>query len=108
MWCISPKKKVTILLADYEGKKLNGPNDLWIDPKGGIYFTDPYYQRPYWERKTPDIKEQNVYYLPKGKKQAMIVDNKLMQPNGIIGTKDGKTLYVADIRSVGPTSFIHE
>jgi gluconolactonase len=41
--------------------------------KGGIYFTDPYYQRPYWDRTTPDIKGEKVYYLAKGKKQAVVV-----------------------------------
>ncbi|RAK03243.1 gluconolactonase [Larkinella arboricola] len=98
LWSISPKGKVTVLLADFEGKRLNGPNDLWIDPKGGIYFTDPYYQRDYWQRTKPDLDGQKVYYLPKGKKQPVIVDDKLMQPNGIVGTPDGKFLYVADIR----------
>jgi gluconolactonase len=86
-------------MTDYEGKRFNGPNDLWIDSKGGIYFTDPYYQRDYWERKKPDIEGQKVYYLPKGKKEAVIVDGDLMQPNGIVGTPDGKFLYVADIRA---------
>lgn len=95
---ISPKGKVTVLLSDFEGKKLNGPNDLWIDKKGGIYFTDPYFQRSFWERKAPDIKEQRLYYLPKGKKQALIADSNYQVPNGIIGTRDGKTLYVADMR----------
>ena len=99
LWSISPKGKVTVLLTDFEGKRLNGPNDLWIDAKGGIYFTDPYYQRDYWERKKPDIEGQKVYYLPKGKKQPVVVDGDLMQPNGIVGTPDGKALYVADIRA---------
>jgi gluconolactonase len=99
LWSISPKGKVTVLLKDFEGKRLNGPNDLWIDAKGGIYFTDPYYQRDYWERKKPDLEGQKVYYLPKGKKQPIVVDGDLMQPNGIVGTPDGKFLYVADIRA---------
>lgn len=99
LWSISPKKKVTVLMTDFEGKRYNGPNDLWIDSKGGIYFTDPYYQRDYWERKKPDIEGQKVYYLPKGKKEAVVVDGDLMQPNGIVGTPDGKFLYVADIRA---------
>jgi gluconolactonase len=98
IWSINPSGKVTILLTGFQGKRLNGPNDLWIDNKGGIYFTDPYYQRPYWDRKAPDIKAQNVYYLPKGSKEAKAVDTTLMQPNGIVGTRDGKYLYVADIR----------
>jgi len=97
LWSISKNKKVTVLLTNFEGHRLNGPNDLWIDNKGGIYFTDPYYQRDYWTRTKPDIDGQKVYYLPKGKKQAFIVDSTLQKPNGIVGTPDGKYLYVADI-----------
>jgi len=98
LWSIDPKGKVTILLKDFEGHRLNGPNDLWEDPKGGIYLTDPYYQRPYWDRKAPEIKGEKVYYLPKGKKEAVVVADDLLQPNGIVGSPDGKFLFVADIR----------
>jgi gluconolactonase len=98
LWAIDNDKTVTVLLDDFQGHRFNGPNDLWIDMKGGIYFTDPYYQRDYWERKKPDLAKQNVYYLPKGKNQAFVADSGLMQPNGIVGTPDGKYLYVADIR----------
>jgi gluconolactonase len=96
---IDSDKKVTVLINNFNGHKFNGPNDLWIDKKGGIYFTDPYYQRDYWERKKPDLERMDVYYLPKGKKQAIIADSGLVQPNGIVGTPDGKWLYVADIRA---------
>jgi gluconolactonase len=97
LWSISPARKITILIKDYKSQKLNGPNDLWVDPKGGIYITDPYYQRPYWTRKNPEITGENLYYLPGGKKELMIVDDKLKKPNGIVGTPDGKYLYVSDI-----------
>jgi gluconolactonase len=97
LWSISPDKKVKVLLKDYQGHLMNGPNDIWIDDKGGIYMTDPYYQRPYWTRTKPDLDGQKVYYLPKGKKQPIIVDADFKQPNGIVGTPDGKYLYVADI-----------
>lgn len=97
LWSISPDKKVTVILDNHEGKRFNGPNDLWIDKKGGIYFTDPYYQRPYWDRKQSELDGEHVYYLPKGSKKAIIVDNKLVKPNGIIGSADGKNLFVADI-----------
>jgi gluconolactonase len=97
LWSISPKGKITVLLKDYQGHRLNGPNDLWEDKKGGIYFTDPYYQRPYWDRKTPDIDEK-VFYLPKGKNQPIPVAEDLLQPNGIVGTPDGQYLYIADIK----------
>lgn len=97
IWRISPQKKVTVLISQVNGQRLNGPNDLWEHPRGGIYFTDPYYQRPYWERKEPEIKEEKVYYLPAGKKEALMADDQLVKPNGIIGSGDGKYLYVADI-----------
>jgi len=97
LWSISPDKKVKILLKDYQGHLMNGPNDIWIDNKGGIYMTDPYYQRPWWTRTKPDLDGQKVYYLPKGKEQPFIVDANYKQPNGIVGTPDGKYLYVADI-----------
>jgi gluconolactonase len=99
LWSISPDKNVKVMTKDFNGIRLNGPNDLWIDPKGGIYFTDPYYQRDYWERKKPDMKEQSVYYLAKGQTEAIVMDSTLMQPNGIVGTPDGKYLYIADIRA---------
>ncbi|MDP9046852.1 MAG: SMP-30/gluconolactonase/LRE family protein, partial [Bacteroidota bacterium] len=98
LWSISPDKKITVLLKDYQGHSMNGPNDIWIDKKGDIYMTDPYYQRPWWTRTKPDLDGQKVYYLPKGKQQPVIVDADLKQPNGIVGTPDGKYLYVADIK----------
>ena len=98
MWKISPKGEVTVLFSGYQGKKLNGPNDLWITPKGGIYFTDPFYPRDYWEHKKPEQEKQSVYFLPKGAKTPILVDDNLKQPNGIVGTPDGKHLFVADIR----------
>jgi len=97
IWQISPDKKVKVLLDNFEGKRFNGPNDLWIDAKGGIFFTDPYYQRPYWERKKSELSGQHVYYFPKGSKAAFVVDSNFVRPNGIIGSADGKNLFVADI-----------
>lgn len=99
IWSITPDKKVTVLLSTYDGKKLNGPNDLWIPANGGIYFTDPYYQRPWWTRKKPEIEGQKVYFLPKGATRPTVIADNLEQPNGIIGTPNGKTLYVADIKA---------
>ena len=99
LWSIDKKGKITVLLKEHSGKKLNGPNDLWIHPNnGGIYFTDPYYQRPWWTRTQPEIDGQKVYYLEKGRTAAVPVVENLVQPNGIVGTPDGRTLYVSDIR----------
>ena len=97
LWRITPDKKITVLLKDFEGKKMNGPNDLWIDPKGGIYFTDPYYQRKYWTRQKGELDSQKVYYLPPGKKAAIPVAGNIVKPNGIVGTPDGRHLLVVDI-----------
>jgi gluconolactonase len=98
LWSITPDTQVTILLKEVNEKQLNGPNDLWISPAGSIYFTDPYYQRPYWTRQKPALQSQDVYYLGKNEKP-IVVASGLLQPNGIIGTADGKYLYVADIKA---------
>jgi len=87
-------KKVTVVVKDHAGKLLNGPNDIWVRPDGGAYFTDPLYKRPYWKR-GPQEQPQAVYFLSKEGKLVK-ADADVKQPNGIIGTPDGKTLYVAD------------
>ena len=97
LWSIDPNKNVTVLIEDFQGKKLNGPNDLWVDPKGGIYFTDPFYKRPYWSRTEQELEKQNVYYLTPDQKDIITVANDYVRPNGIIGNKEGNLLYVADI-----------
>lgn len=97
LWRIDAKGNVDTLITHFEGKKLNGPNDLWIDAQGGIYFTDPYYQRPYWEHTTPKMAEKRVYYISADMKPIKIAADGFVQPNGIIGTPDGKTLYISDI-----------
>jgi gluconolactonase len=97
LWRISPDKKVTVVVKDYQGKLLNGPNDVWLRPDGGLYLTDPYYKRSYWKRGPQELKVEGVYYLAPDRRQLVQVIDDLKQPNGIIGTPDGKTLYVADI-----------
>lgn len=94
-----------IMDGHYQGKLLGGPNDVWIRPDGGIYFTDPYYAREWW---TPGRKQEQelktVYYLSPDRKTLTRVLSEFKSakgipgtPNGIIGTPDGKTLYVANI-----------
>jgi gluconolactonase len=97
LWSVSPNKKITILIKDSNGKKLNGPNDLWVHPGGTIYFTDTYYQRSYWTRKTPDIEGEKVYLFRENDKIAVVATEDVIKPNGIVGSPDGKYLYVADI-----------
>ena len=98
LWRIDTKtRKVDTLLTHYNGKLLNGPNDVWLDKNGGIFFTDPFYQRDYWARQGSQMDKPCIYYLPKGAKDAKRVSDLLIKPNGIVGSKDGKYLYVSDI-----------
>lgn len=105
LWMIDKNKKVTVLVSDYEGKKLNGPNDLWVAPDGGVFFTDPFYKRNYWTRSEKELEEENVYYLSPDRKKLSVAYGDFVRPNGIVGTRDGKTLYVADIGAGKTYSF---
>jgi len=98
LWKVTMDGEVTVLIDNYNGNLLNGPNDLWIRPDGGIYFTDPLYKRDYWVR-DPEMKQngEHLYFLSADRKKLFPVDQNLVKPNGIIGTPDGKKLYVADI-----------
>ena len=88
-----------ILITDYRGKLLNGPNDVWISKDGGYYLTDPYFKRDYWTR-NPERQQpvEGLYYMAPGGKQLVMLDSTLNQPNGIVGTPDGKHLYVAEAK----------
>ena len=97
LWSIAPDKKTTVLVKDYQGKYLNGPNDVWVAPDGGMYITDPFYKRPWWDHDAMAQDGEQVYYLsPDGKKLARVT-NDFKKPNGVTGTPDGKKLFVADI-----------
>ena len=89
---IDPKGNVTVLADKYQDKRFNSPNDLWADPNGGIYFTDP----RYGPRDDMEQDGEYVYYLSPDRKKLIRVINDMVRPNGIIGTADGKLLYVAD------------
>ena len=93
---IDTSGKVTTLADKYDGKKLNSPNDLWLDPKGGIYFTDP----RYGPRHNLEQDGEHVYYLSPDRKKVIRVADDMVRPNGIIGTPDGKKLYIADLDSI--------
>lgn len=105
LWSIAPDGKTTVLLKEYRGKLLNGPNDIWIRPDGALYFSDPLYKRDYWKRGPMEQDGQHVYFLTADRKTLTRVTSDLRQPNGIIGTPDGKTLYVSDIAAQKTYSF---
>jgi gluconolactonase len=99
LWKIAPDKTVTVVVGKYQDKIFNGPNDVWIDNKGGMYISDPFWKRDYWAQDhtgmTQDI--QAVYYLAPDHKTLTRVISDFMVPNGVVGTPDGKTLFVADM-----------
>jgi len=97
LWSITPDGKVTTIWKGYGGKPLNGPNDVWVHPNGDLYFTDPFYKRAWWSHDTMPQDGQHVYLLRPGSDTLVRVTSDLVQPNGIIGSSDGRTLYVADI-----------
>jgi gluconolactonase len=98
LWSISPDREVTVLAKDFGGRLLNGPNDVWVRPDNGLYITDPLYPRDYWKR-DPAMRQScmGVYYMSPNRKEFKVVDSSLTKPNGIVGTADGKILYVSDI-----------
>jgi gluconolactonase len=82
---------ITVLADNYKGKKLNSPNDLTVDARGRIYFTDPRYVG----KEKREIATESVYRIdPDGTVTQLITD--VQKPNGIVVSPDMKTLYVAD------------
>ena len=97
LWSIAPDGIVTVLVSEYGGVRLNGPNDVWVRPDGAMYFTDPFYARSWWTHDTMPQDGQHVYFLSADRRRFVRVIDDLVKPNGIIGTPDGTMLYVADI-----------
>ena len=83
---------VSVVAATFEGQRFNSPNDLWIDPIGGIYFTDP----RYGSDENREINGDHVYYISPDRTTIHRVVDDLVRPNGITGTLDGRRVYVAD------------
>ena len=114
LWKIAPDGSHTVLVNNYNGKLLNGPNDVWINPvTGGMYITDPMFPRPYWDdsdprkqgwepthsEQSPTGKGGHVYYLAPGSHTLVRVTTQAgwdsdAWPNGVVGSPDGKKLYV--------------
>jgi gluconolactonase len=107
--------KITVLLKDYDpaakklnpetgGKYLNGPNDVFVIPagpqKGGMYLTDPLWARQWWQgfrTNQSQMPGNYVFFLSPDRKSLTPVITDYRTPNGIIGTPDGKMLYVSDM-----------
>ncbi|WP_229737231.1 SMP-30/gluconolactonase/LRE family protein [Psychroflexus salis] len=88
---ISPDANYEVVASKYQGKRFNQPNDIWPDAKGGAYFTDPEYNE------NPALHQggMHVYYVNSENETIQVITD-LVKPNGLIGTPNGKTLYVTD------------
>lgn len=93
----SPNGDYTSIATVYNGKRFNQTNDLWPDPKGGVYFTDPKYGRGDTELSQDGM---HVYYIKPGYSSVIRVCDDIEKPNGLIGTPDGKILYVTDAKAL--------
>lgn len=93
---------VTRTLADrFEGKRFNSPNDLAIDPRGWVYFTDPRYVGS--EPRELDF-EGVFLILPDG--TVRLATRDVSKPNGILVAPDGRRVYVADNDPQGPRQLL--
>ena len=99
LWAIAPDGKHQPVVVNFEGKLLNGPNDLWIHSQRWLFFTDPFYKRPYWpaDRGPKAQPSEAVYRLDRNTGQVTRMADQFKRPNGIIGDADRGVLYVADI-----------
>ena len=91
---------ITVLTEGPPGLPLFAPNDLIVDAKGGIYFTDP------GPRPVVPGRPTYVYYLPAGAKTPILIDGSVPRPNGLTLTNDGKTLIVDD--TLNPTVYAYD
>lgn len=93
----SANGSVTTVSGTFHGMPFLSPNDLLMDAKGGIYFTDP------GPRPIQQGRPTFVFYLPAGASEPILVESGITRPNGLLLTQDQKTLIVDD--TVGPTVF---
>lgn len=85
--------ETTVLTERYEGKRYNSPNDVCVDGKGRIWFTDP----RYGDRSDRELDSEGIYRIDAEGRVARAIGNRAVQkPNGIAVAPDGNTLYVAD------------
>lgn len=88
----SPTSEFKVIADHYNGKRFNAPNDLTIDKKGNIYFTDPDFGLP---EGTKEIPFQGVYKIDTSGKVDLLTD-KWNAPNGIGLSPDNSKLYIAN------------
>src|SRR5690349_8651985 len=87
-----PKGSEETLTSSFDGKPYIRPNDIVVDKKGGVYFTDCY---QIGATRSPNDLPQSVYYIAPNKNVIRVADD-VRRPNGIVLSPDEKTLYVND------------
>jgi gluconolactonase len=79
-----------VLAQTYQGRRFNSPNDLTVCGDGTVYFTDPDFQRG----NRPDEMAGRTGVFRVSGDEVFLVDDTLSQPNGVVLSPDGNTLYV--------------
>jgi gluconolactonase len=98
MWEIDVKTgKHVVLFGTYNNARLNGPNDVWVDASGTIYFTDPFYKRPWWQHDRQPQDTQSLFAADRDGSNVRLIDDQLKKTNGIVGDAGRRKLFVADI-----------
>jgi gluconolactonase len=91
-----PKGSEATITDNYEGKAFGRPNDLVVSSKGAVYFTDPGPNAPAAGTPPPATPPlpPAVYYVAPGASRAVKVAEGIERPNGILLSRDEKTLFV--------------
>ena len=89
---------ITVLTERYEGKRYNQPNDVTLDSRGRIYFSDPKYgPRDNMELRDADGREvEGVYRIDTDGTVTRVISHEADRPNGLLVTPDDQHLFVAD------------
>jgi gluconolactonase len=91
--------RITVIADNYQGKRLNAPNDIVVKSDGTIWFTDPTYgiSAEYEGGKAEsEIGSCNVYRFDPATGGLTIAVDDFSRPNGLAFSPDEKTLYIAD------------